>query len=106
MRRVEVIYRPEASADLRHIFAVIAELSGSNIIARRFVDRIIARCYRIGDVPRGGRPRDDLSPGLRLVPFERTAVIAYRVTEVVEILNVFYGGRDYETLCPPGENAP
>ena len=46
----------------------------------------------------GGRPRDDLAQGLRTVPFERTAVIVYRVTSCVEITNIFYGGRDYETL--------
>ena len=50
-------------------------------------------------MPRGGRPRDDLEPGLRTVPFERSAVIAYRVeSDSVLILNVFYGRRDYEAL--------
>lgn len=29
---------------------------------------------------------------------ERSAVIAYRVHQVVEVTNVFYGGRDYEAL--------
>lgn len=32
------------------------------------------------------------------MPFERSTVIAYRVGRTVEIVNVFYGGRDYETL--------
>ena len=104
MRRAEVIYRPEAAADLRQILAAIAELSGSDIVARRYVDRIIARCDKIGDAPQSGRSRDDLSPGLRIVPFERTAVIAYRVTDIVEISNVFYRGRDYETLYRPNDN--
>ena len=31
-----------------------------------------------------------------MVPFERSAVIVYRVGKTVEIVNVFYGGRDYE----------
>lgn len=35
---------------------------------------------------------------LRTVPFERSAVIAYLVSDSVEILNVFYGGKDYEAL--------
>jgi toxin ParE1/3/4 len=44
---------------------------------------------------------------LRTVPFERKAVIAYRVTNAVEITNVFYGGRDYEALYrKPGEDMP
>ena len=45
-----------------------------------------------------GRARDDLQRGVRLLPFERTAVIAYRVlSSEVEVINIFYGGRDYET---------
>jgi toxin ParE1/3/4 len=47
----------------------------------------------------GGIARDDLHPGLRTVPFEHTAVIAYVVEDdQVCITNVFYGGRDYEAL--------
>jgi toxin ParE1/3/4 len=47
----------------------------------------------------GGIARDDLQPGLRTVPFEHSAVIAYVVEDDrVAITNVFYGGRDYEAL--------
>jgi toxin ParE1/3/4 len=98
MQRLEVFFRPEAIADLQDIYRVIYRVSQSDVTATRFVERIMARARRVGDAPRGGRPRDDLSPGLRTVPFERTAVIAYRVGDVVEITNVFYGGRDYESL--------
>ncbi|MGO6899277.1 type II toxin-antitoxin system RelE/ParE family toxin, partial [Rhizobium ruizarguesonis] len=45
-----------------------------------------------------------LAPGLRTVPFEHSAVIAYRVTKAVEIVNVFYGGRDYESLFRAGDD--
>ncbi|WP_308737931.1 type II toxin-antitoxin system RelE/ParE family toxin [Rhizobium sp. TH2] len=62
-----------------------------------FVRRIRARCSRIGDVPNGGRAREDLEPGLRVVPFEHSALIAYKVEpDRVRIVNVFYGGRDFE----------
>lgn len=48
---------------------------------------------------RRGRRRDDLFPGLRTVPFEGRAVIAYLAREHrVEITNIFYGGQDYEAL--------
>ena len=47
----------------------------------------------------GGTARDDLRPGLRIFPFEHSAVIAYLVEGgQVCIANVFYGGRDYEAL--------
>ena len=98
-RPVEVRYRPEAIADLADIYRFVRRISASPVTARRSVERIRERCRRIGILPHAGRPRDDLLPGLRAVPFERKAVIAYQVVEDhVEILDVFYGGRDYEAL--------
>ena len=74
-------------------------IGGNQITAERFVRRIKARCDKIGILPLGGRPRDDLAPGLRTVPFERRAIIVYKVEpSCVRIVNVFYGGRDYEAL--------
>jgi toxin ParE1/3/4 len=47
--------------------------------------------------------RDDISLGLRTVPFEHSAVIAYAIeSDAVLIVNIFYGGRDYETLMRDG----
>jgi toxin ParE1/3/4 len=99
MRRLAVEFRPSATADLLIIFEYVLDVSGSAETARRFTRRIRDRCERIGDAPHGGRPRDDLFPGLRTVPFERSAVIAYTVEgERVLIINIFHGGRDYEAL--------
>ncbi|AWI89618.1 type II toxin-antitoxin system RelE/ParE family toxin [Methylobacterium sp. DM1] len=99
MKRLKVVYRAEADADLLQIYRWVYEASLSPEIAERFLDRLMERCGRIGDAPHGGRPRDDLEPGLRTVPFEHSAVIAYRVeADRVRIVNVFYGGRDFETL--------
>jgi toxin ParE1/3/4 len=103
MRRLPVVLREEAITDLSDIYSYIAEQSGYPEQAWRFVQRIRARCERIGNAPRGGRPRDDLAPGLRVVPFERSAVIAYVVDdELVRVTNIFYGGRDYEALFGSG----
>jgi toxin ParE1/3/4 len=50
--------------------------------------------------------RDDLKPGLRTVPFEHSAVIAYTVEDRrVRITNIFYGGRDYEALFGGADEA-
>lgn len=104
MKRLRVVLREEAIADLVEIYNFIAEKSGLPEQAMRFIERIRARCERIGDVPRGGRMRDDLAPGLRTVPFERSAVIAYMVEEnTVRVTNIFYGGRDYEALYGKGQ---
>jgi toxin ParE1/3/4 len=103
MRRCKVAYRPAASADILEIYGWVHEVSLDPVTAERFTGRLVAACERIGDLPFGGRPRDDLSPGLRTVPFEKRAVIAYVVEgETVLITNVFYGGRDYESLLRDG----
>jgi toxin ParE1/3/4 len=98
MRR-DVKLAESAIADLVEIYEYVARISGSRVTAIRFIRRIRSRCKRIGYVPFGGRTRDDLEPGLRTVPFEHSAVIAYKVEgDHVLVLNVFYGGRDYEAL--------
>jgi toxin ParE1/3/4 len=99
MQAVEVVYRPEAVDDLEPIYRFILDLSRDPDVARAYILRIRERCRRIGRVPQGGTPRDDLEPGLRTVPFERRAVIAYRLTGAgAEITNIFYGGRDFAAL--------
>ena len=99
MRRLRVRFRPQALADLENLYRYLLRAGATRLTAQGFVRRIRNRCLRIGNVPLGGRARDDLEPGLRTVPFEHSAVIAYKVEEgVVRIANIFYGGRDYEAL--------
>jgi toxin ParE1/3/4 len=44
-------------------------------------------------------------PGLRTIPFERSAVIAYLIEDnKIRITNVFYGGRDFEAFLREAEN--
>jgi toxin ParE1/3/4 len=111
VRRLPVAFQRDSEADLADIFRVVLNASQNQAVAEGFIRRIIARCRRIGDAPRGGRPRDDLKPGLRTVPFERSVIIAYRIeAECVMITNVFYGGREFEalyrTIAPDDESAP
>jgi toxin ParE1/3/4 len=50
-------------------------------------------------VPYGGVSRQDLGDGIGLYPFEKSAVILYRIAEdAVEIVSIFYGGRDYDAI--------
>lgn len=106
MQRLRLQYRPTALADLRAIYTAVYHMSGSAVVADRFVTRIRRRCRSIIDAPRGGRPRDDLISGLRTVPFEDRAIIAYVVADdIISILNIFYGGRDYEDFYR-GKSSP
>lgn len=99
MKTLPVRFRPEAEADLDEIARYVIEQSGSIKTALGFLGRIRTRCLSIGDAPLGGVARNDLAAGIRMVPFERSAVILYRITDdAVEIVTIAYGGRDYEAL--------
>lgn len=103
IQRLVVVLSENAISDLEAIASYILEASGSENVAKGFVDRIRERCQSIGNAPRGGRSRDDISLGLRTVPFEHSAVIAYVIeSDAVLIVNIFYGGRDYEALMRDG----
>jgi toxin ParE1/3/4 len=105
IRRLEVEYRQSARDDLADIFSFLVENGASPDVALKFVLRIEDRCQKIGDAPRGGRPRNDLRPGLRTIPFEHSAVVAYVIEQdVVWVTNIFYGGRDFEALLRVEEN--
>jgi len=97
MTPLDVVFSEQADEDIAAIYQWIGRETASLETALGFVSRIVDRCEAIGEVPQGGRARDDLAPGARTVPFERSALIAYRVeNECVVITNVFYRGRDVD----------
>lgn len=99
IQRLAVVLSEKAVDDLQSIAGFVFERGGSERLAAAYVDRIDARCQKIGDAPRGGRPRDDLRPGLRTVPFEHSAVIAYVIEDGrILVTNIFHGGRDVEAF--------
>jgi toxin ParE1/3/4 len=103
VKRYKVTYRETATADILDIYRWVYESSLDPVAAEQLTARLLVACERIGDFPLAGRQRDDLLAGLRTVAFERRAVIAYRVgDETVDITNVFYGGRDFESLLRGG----
>ena len=64
-----------------------------------YLERIRSYCERFEIAPKRGVLRNDIRPGLRLVGFERRAVIAFTVEEdEVRIVRILYGGRDLESV--------
>jgi toxin ParE1/3/4 len=93
----KLIYRARAQEDLEAIYRFIAQDSPARAFS--FIDQIQERCDLLRDSPEQGRARHDLRPGLRVVPFGRSVVITYQVTgDTIEVLRIFYGGQDYETI--------
>ena len=97
MKQLTVRFLATANADVKAIFDWIADSSSNRDVAAKFIGRIFDRCDGLSDFPEQGIARSDLSPGLRLLPFERKAAIFYRITrDEVQITKVLYRGRDYD----------
>jgi toxin ParE1/3/4 len=91
----EVSFRPEAEADLIALYRYISDRSGA--VRAGDYTRIEAACMGLATFPQRGTKRDDLAPGIRTIGFERRATIAFRVEDdSVQIVRIFYAGRDYE----------
>lgn len=96
-----VRFHPAAEAQLFDLYAYIAADSGRGR-AGEYIGRLEAACLRLSDFPEMGRAADELGSGFRLLGFERRAAIVYRVLEqAVEVLGVYYGGRDLAALGLP-----
>jgi len=93
-----VIFSPEAVAQLESIRAYVAD-QASPAVANAYVDRILAQCGKLGQLPWIGTPRDDLRPGLRSLSFERRLTILHRIMDNrVIVVALAYGGRDLAKL--------
>ena len=93
-------FSPEALGDLIDLYDYIAGRDGAER-AIGYIDRIEECCRSLSVFPDRGVRRDDLRPGLRILGFERRAVIALHIeANTVRILRILYGGRDVETAFP------
>ena len=94
----DVIFAPEAEADLLKLYDDLAERAGADV-AYRYTDRLHAYCLSFATFPERGTRRDDLRPGLRITGFRRRITIAFHVTpRTVVIDRLLYGGRDLDPL--------
>ncbi len=92
----KLVYRPPALNDLRSLYDWIAERSDAET-ARTYTQRIRDVCRNLLEFPERGTPHPELLEGLRTVPFERRATIAYRVLdEEIEVLRILHGGRNLD----------
>ena len=100
---LSLVYRHAALADLDAIFAYIEPDNPRR--AASFVQDIRNRCRPLCVHPNLGPARDNLSPGIRILPILGRVIVAYRVTpSAILITRVFYGGQDYEAILRRGED--
>lgn len=92
---------PDTIKDLEDVYEYIADNSGFPERAWAYIEKLRDQCHELAIAPIRGQKRDDLMKDLRIVPIDKKAVAAFIVNEeklTVLILNIFYGGRDYQTL--------
>lgn len=65
-----IVVTAEAEAQLEALYEYVAG-EASIAIATRYVDAIVERIGKLTDFPNRGTPRDDVRPGMRMVPFRR-----------------------------------
>jgi len=101
MKTYKVYLMPEAIKDLEYIYEYISTESGFPERAWAFIEKLRLKCHKLETAPLRGQQRNDLMKGLRIYPLNKKTVVAFVVDEeqqAVRILNIFYGGRDYEAI--------
>ena len=101
MKKYDVYLMPDAIKDLEAIYGYIADKSGFSERAWAYVEKLRQKCDEMETAPLRGQQRDDLMQNMRVAPIDKKAVVAFIVDEekrAVLVLNIFYGGRDYEAL--------
>lgn len=94
----EVVFAPEALADLHSLYDVIANAS-LPARALAYVEDLQRYCLDLADFPERGTRRDAIRLGLRTLGYRRRVTVAFQVTDTaVVILRLLYGGRDLEGL--------
>jgi toxin ParE1/3/4 len=93
-----VIYSPEAEEQLVAIHNYVRR-EASHSVADKFVAGISRRCESLESFPHRGTPHFDMRTGLRTIPFQRRATIAYVLSETtVMIVAIAYAGQDMSEL--------
>lgn len=101
MKSYEVYLTPDAIQDLTDVYEYIAAKSGFPEVAWAYIEKLRQKCHDLKTMPLVGQKRNDLRENLRIVAIDKNAIAAFEVIEdkqSITILNIFYGGRDYETI--------
>jgi len=101
MKSYDVYLMPDAINDLAGIYEYIADKSGLPEVAWASIQKLREKCFGLSLAPVRGQKRDDLRDKLRVLAIDKNAIAAFEVNEeqaTVTILNIFYGGRDYDAI--------
>lgn len=94
-----ILRRPLAGADIAEIWDYIAE--DSVMQADAWIDRLDGKLRLLAGQPMMGRARDDLSPGIRGMPFGRYVVFYAPLADGIDIIRVLHSARDIDAAFDP-----
>jgi toxin ParE1/3/4 len=89
-----VTRRPEAEADILEIWMYIAD--DSVVEADRWIDRLDESLALWATQPKMGRARDELSPGVRSLPFGRYVVFFEPLPDGIDVVRILHGSQDVD----------
>lgn len=101
MKSYRVLFTPDAERDLEAIYDYIALEKEMPDVAWTYIQKLYKACEKLENAPLRGRNRNDLRENLRVMSVAKNAVAAFEVDEAsqtVTLLNIFYGGQDYDAL--------
>jgi toxin ParE1/3/4 len=81
----EVVFAPEARADILDLYDDIAPSAGPER-ALKYTQGIVVFCRGLVTFPERGTRRDDLRPGLRTIVFRRRVTIAFHITSATVVI--------------------
>jgi toxin ParE1/3/4 len=96
-----VISKP-ASQDLEDIADYFGRNSGLNK-SEQFINEITASMTRIASFPQIGRQRDELSSGLRSLPYKQYLIFYWIQESTIEIVRIVSGYQNLTKLFEEGE---
>lgn len=93
MWRLEIL--PAAKNDIVEIVAFIRDTGGSRDVADRFAAKLLAHFEKLASFSvQMGRPRGELLPDLRSVPFGNCIFFIRYAAEALEIVHIIEAHRD------------
>lgn len=87
---------PQAEADITEIALYIAY--DNKAAAHHWTETIFRQCERLAGLPELGVARDDVRPGLRMMPTGKYIVLYRKSGDSVEIVRVLDGRRKWQDL--------
>lgn len=95
--KLELSFAPNAERNLEQIEDYITD-NGNAAGAAKVVDQIVDRCEELATMPRSGKAREEIAPGVRSAT-SGMYIIYYRIhSDKIEILRVWHAARDNAAL--------